>query len=98
MRLAVRSRDLDPLDHVNNAVYVDWLDEALESAGWPTPAGLDGATLRLEYLASAERGNEVVVDLHGAPGWWSARIRRGDGLDLVRASCAPLARADAIGG
>jgi acyl-ACP thioesterase len=98
LRLAVRSRDLDPLDHVNNAVYVDWLDEALESAGWPTSAGLDGATLRLEYLASAERGDEVVVDLHEAPGGWSARIRRGDGLDLVRASCAPEARAGTIGG
>lgn len=33
----VRPRDLDPLGHVNNAVYMDWVDEALESAGWRRP-------------------------------------------------------------
>jgi acyl-ACP thioesterase len=31
--LAVRPSDLDPLDHVNNAVYVDWLEEAVEASG-----------------------------------------------------------------
>ena len=85
LTLGVRPRDLDPLDHVNNAVYVDWLDETLEAAGWrPTP--LDTAeTWRLEYLASAERGDEVVVDLHGDAGAWHARIRRTGGAELMRA-------------
>ena len=32
-RFHVRRRDLDPLDHVNNSVYVDYLEEALEAAG-----------------------------------------------------------------
>jgi acyl-CoA thioesterase FadM len=83
--LQVRPRDLDPLDHVNNAVYVDWLDEALEVAGW-RPATPEGAeTWRLEYLASAGRGDEVVVDLHGDAGAWQARIRRPDGPELLRA-------------
>ena len=87
VQLAVRTRDLDPLDHVNNAVYVDWLDEALDDGGWADAAAGDhGFTLRLEYLASAERGNAVVVDLYGRPEAWLAQIRRGDGLDLVRAS------------
>lgn len=82
----VRPRDLDPLAHVNNAVYVDWLDEALESAGW-RPSPPNGAeTWRLEYLASAGRGDEVVAELHGSAGAWAARIRRTDGLDLLRAS------------
>jgi acyl-ACP thioesterase len=42
--LAVRPSDLDPLDHVNNAVYVDWLEEALEATGWGRPrrSPLDG--------------------------------------------------------
>jgi acyl-ACP thioesterase len=31
--VAVRPSDLDPLDHVNNAVYVDWLEEAVEASG-----------------------------------------------------------------
>lgn len=85
LTLDVRPRDLDPLDHVNNAVYVDWLDEALEAAGW-RPVPLDTAeTWRLEYLASAERGDEVVVDLHGETGAWHARIRRTGGAELMRA-------------
>ncbi|MBI2781105.1 MAG: hypothetical protein HYX55_04830 [Chloroflexi bacterium] len=91
LTLSVRPRDLDPLDHVNNAVYVDWLEEALEAAGWrPDPPGANEAagseTWRLEYLASAGRGDEVVVDLHGDAAAWRARIRRADALELMRAS------------
>lgn len=85
LALQVRPRDLDPFDHVNNAVYVDWLDEALEAAGWRGDPGSAAETWRLEYLASAGRGDEVVVDLHGDPSAWSARIRRVDGPELVRA-------------
>jgi hypothetical protein len=67
-------------------VYVDWLDEALDVARWPTLDGSAGTTLRLEYLASAERGDDVEVELRGQPGSWSALIRRSGGLDHVRAS------------
>ena len=85
MALGVRPRDLDPLDHVNNAVYVDWLDEAVEAAGWRPAVRDTPETWRLEYLASAGRGDEVVVDLHGAGADWQARIRRSDGAELLRA-------------
>lgn len=87
-RLRVRASELDPLDHVNNAVYVDWIDEALQSAGWGSATALPRVA-RIEYLASAERGDEVTVDLHGGAGGWTAVIRRSDGLDLVRASGEP---------
>lgn len=83
--LAVRPRDLDPLDHVNNAVYVDWLAEALEAAGWRPADAAVAETWRLEYLASAERGDDVVVDLHGDAEAWQARIRRSGGTELLRA-------------
>ena len=83
--LAVRPSDLDPLDHVNNAVYVDWLEEALDAAGWQGGTSTLPRVSRLEYLASAERGDAVAVDLHGAPDAWIARIRRPDGAELVRA-------------
>ncbi len=43
-------------------------------------------TTRLEYLASAERGDGVVVDLHGVAERWAAVIRRADGLPLLRAA------------
>ena len=83
-RSTVRPSDLDPLDHVNNAVYLDWLEEALGAAGWPLRRRRSGSC-RLEYLASAERGDDVAVELHGEPAAWQAVIRRADGLELVRA-------------
>ena len=92
--LNVRPSDLDPLDHVNNAVYLDWLEEALETAGWLEQASALPRTCRLEYLASAARGDAVRVELHGRPESWQAVIRREDGLELVRAMGAtptPLA-------
>lgn len=85
LTLGVRPRDLDPLDHVNNAVYMDWLDEALEAAGWRPAPPDTSETWRLEYLASAERGDEIVVDLHGDAAAWHARIRRPGGPELMRA-------------
>jgi acyl-ACP thioesterase len=85
IELRVRPSDLDPLGHVNNAVYVDWLEEALESAGWPVAAAALPRSCRLEYVASAARGDEVRVALHGGPASWTAAIRRQDGSELVRA-------------
>jgi acyl-ACP thioesterase len=87
-RLRVRPSDLDPLDHVNNAVYVDWLEEALEDAGWGEAITAQPRTYRLEYLAPAARGDEVDVALHGAENAWSAAIRRADGTELIRAEGA----------
>ncbi|HEX2625917.1 MAG TPA: acyl-ACP thioesterase domain-containing protein [Candidatus Limnocylindrales bacterium] len=83
--LSVRGRDLDPLDHVNNAVYLDWLWEARDAAGaaWTaTPV----AALDIEYLASAARGDTVTVAMHGTPAAWTAVIRGSSGVELVRAA------------
>lgn len=85
VELRVRPSDLDPLDHVNNAVYVDWLEEALEDAGWRTASEALPRSYRLEYLASAARGDTVTVHLHGSASAWAAVIRRADASDLVRA-------------
>ena len=81
----VRVGELDPLDHVNNAVYVDWLDEALVAADWNVATALPRRA-RIEYLASAERGDDVAIELYGDALRWAAVIRRSDGLGLVRAS------------
>jgi acyl-ACP thioesterase len=92
-RLTVRPSDLDPIDHVNNAVYVDWLEEAIEAAGWsggpsaaPAASGSTPGTLRIEYLASAARGESIEIALFGGADGWRARIGREDGLELVRAA------------
>jgi len=85
LRIAVRGRDLDPLDHVNNAVYLDWLWEARDAAGeaWTS---VPPATLGIEYLASAARGDTVTVELHGTPEAWTGVIRGATGVEFVRAA------------
>lgn len=89
--IAVRHQDLDPMGHVNNAVYLDWVDDALGAAG------LESATtaprrLKLEYVASAGPGDEIEALAWRADGLgdgWHALVRRpADGLDLVRAASA----------
>jgi acyl-ACP thioesterase len=83
----VRPSDLDPVDHVNNAVYVDWLEEAIEAVGWASSAaGSSPGTLRIEYLGSAARGEAIEIDLFGAPDDWRASIGRSDRTELVRAA------------
>jgi acyl-ACP thioesterase len=84
LELGVRGRDLDPLDHVNNAVYLDWLWEARDAAGEAWTA-VGPASLRLEYLASAARGDTVTVELHGTPDAWTGVIRGSSGVEFVRA-------------
>jgi acyl-ACP thioesterase len=83
IRFAVRPHDLDPMGHVNNAAYLDWLEEALLAAG-ADPTVLPRRA-RLEYLASAAPGEDVIVSVELGGGHWSARIRRAAGGDLLRA-------------
>jgi acyl-CoA thioesterase FadM len=87
LRLAVRPRDLDPVGHVNNAVYLDWLEEALVARGHGRGL-LDAVprTARIEYLAAAGPGDEVEVRTTRDDRSWSARIDRADGVALLRAS------------
>jgi len=85
LEMVVRGRDLDPFDHVNNAVYLDWLWEAREAAGAPWTARA-ARTLRIEYLASAGRGDAVTVELHGHAEAWTGVIRGAAGQQFVRAA------------
>jgi len=82
IRFGVRPHDLDPMGHVNNAAYLDWVEEALEATG----EGV--ATLprraRLEYLASAAPGDEIVVTTWRDGSAWAARIARASGGELLR--------------
>ena len=87
VRFRVRPQDLDPMGHVNNAAYLDWLEEALLQA---PPGGLGVTDLprlaRLEYRASAEPGDEIVVSAWRDGGSWQARIERPSGEELLRAA------------
>jgi len=83
IRFGVRPHDLDPMGHVNNAMYLDWVEEGLLATGADVTAR--PRRCRLEYLASAGPGDEVVVTTWRDGGRWAARVARGNGDELLRA-------------
>jgi acyl-CoA thioesterase FadM len=95
-RTSVRPQDLDPMGHVNNAAYVDYLEEALHAAG-EAAAGLLSAVprrVRLEYTAPAAPGAALVGaawpdEDSDEDGGWAWRLDDGQGRDLARARVLP---------
>jgi len=87
----VRPQELDPMDHVNNAVYADWLDEAILATGvsGDEAVGVIPRLARLEYAREAAPGATVDADVWAADGGWSCRLSDADG-DLLRARLEPL--------
>ena len=57
MPLTVRRSELDPMAHVNNAAYIDYLDEHVFAAATPRDAATDTTALpgRVHRLSRAER-------------------------------------------
>jgi acyl-CoA thioesterase FadM len=87
-RFRVRAQELDPMAHVNNAAYADWLDESIleaDEAGGPAPTGAVPRRVRLEYARAAEGGESLDSACWRADGGWSCLIARaGDGAELLR--------------
>ena len=73
------------MDHVNNAVYADWLDEAVIAAGDRSATRAIPRRARLEYAAPAAAGSEVSSDAWPELDGWSMRLRDAAGHDLLRA-------------
>jgi acyl-CoA thioesterase FadM len=94
MTLTVRPQELDPMDHVNNAVYADWLDETLIAAGGQGVVRAVPRLVRLEYARAAEPGASLVVEAWPDAGGWSCRITDAEGADLLRARTETLAQTD----
>jgi len=85
MTIAVRPQELDPMDHVNNAVYADWLDEVVIDGGGEADVRTIPRTVRLDYARAVEAGATVAVEAwRDGPGW-SMRVRDTDGADYLRA-------------
>jgi acyl-CoA thioesterase FadM len=91
--LSVRPQELDPLDHVNNAAYADWLEEAVLAATGPDGRRIVGAIPRrvaLEYALAAGPGEALDAITWAEAGGWSCRVvRSGDGAELLRARLEP---------
>jgi acyl-CoA thioesterase FadM len=97
-RFQVARRDLDPLSHVNNSVYVDYLEEALAATG-ADAAGLLETTPRryeVDFLASAERDDILVGRTWPHEGGWAYRLSRDNGTEVFRARVSAL-RGPALG-
>jgi acyl-ACP thioesterase len=84
----VRPQDLDPMDHVNNAVYLEWVEEILAAAGLDAAVGALPRRLRLEYRASAAGQEEIEATCWTDGSTWFVRIAGGDGAALVEATGA----------
>jgi acyl-ACP thioesterase len=87
--LHVRPQELDPMDHVNNAVYADWLDEQVLRNGGEAEVRAIPRTVRLEYARAVERDSTVSAEAWRDPGGWSCRVRDETGADCLRARIEP---------
>jgi acyl-CoA thioesterase FadM len=68
----VRRHELDPMNHVNNAVYLDWAEEAVASAGGP----IDDLPRRwrLEFLGAAGPTSRIRRLAWPTDGGWACLI------------------------
>ena len=87
--LRVRPQDLDPMGHVNNAVYLDWIEEAVDAAGDPDATVGLPRHVSIEYAASAEPGDALAAAAWMDARTWCVRLARvGDGSEVLRARLA----------
>ena len=88
--LRVRPHELDPLGHVNNAVYLDWLEEAVVGAGAEDALADRPRLARLEYVRPAQPGSEVSVAVWStSEGGWACRMSDAAVGELLRAELRP---------
>jgi acyl-ACP thioesterase len=87
--LTVRPHEVDPYAHANNAVYLDWLEEAILAAdpeGGGAALGAVPRTYRLEFALAVEAGAQLesVAWREGVD--WAYRLGGGSGgADRFRA-------------
>jgi acyl-ACP thioesterase len=85
----VRPQELDPMDHVNNGVYADWLDEGILGAGERAAVRAVPRLVRLDYARAAEPMASLVTETWPDDAGWSFRAAD-DAGDLLRGRLEPL--------
>jgi acyl-CoA thioesterase FadM len=75
-RFSVRPQELDPMAHANNAAYIDWLEETVAAGAGGEALAAMPRRYRLEYLAAAAPGADLVAACWSADGRaWSHVLR-----------------------
>ena len=87
--LTPRLRELDPMGHTNNGVYLDWLDEAVAAAGGADAVVAFPRRYRLEYLRPAGPGSALVAAAWRDGAGWAHRLAAADGTELLRGRLDP---------
>jgi acyl-CoA thioester hydrolase len=84
--VVVRPADTDPMAHVNNAAYLDYLEERLAIAGlgdWP---GRIPRRYRLEYLVPTAPGDRLTAETWAQGDGIAHRLLGPDGVEVLRAT------------
>jgi acyl-CoA thioesterase FadM len=87
----VRPQDIDPMGHVNNAAYLDYLEEAVLAAGSDGAKAIAAVPRRIlvEYVAAAPPGAMLAgtawrIEVADGGGWaW--RLADETGRELAKA-------------
>jgi acyl-ACP thioesterase len=78
------------MDHVNNAVYLDWLEDAVLAAGEASAElSLVPRRYSLEYAAAADAGMALSDAAWRDDAGWRYRLTGTDGADVFRAAIDP---------
>jgi acyl-ACP thioesterase len=102
-RFAVRPHEIDPMDHANNAVYLDWLEDSIHAAADAAAARAATTDLprryRMEFVLAAEAGTELEGAAWRDGDGWSYRLTGAEGgADRFRAQVATGRAAAGSGG
>ena len=88
-RFDVRRSEVDPMAHVNNAAYLDYLEESLAEAGALEALSERPRRYVLEYQQAAEPGASLVGATWRDGDGWAYRLTDEAGTDLLRARFIP---------
>jgi acyl-ACP thioesterase len=89
VRWDVSIRDLDPMGHVNNATYLDVVDESLAADAHTLAGPMPPVRYEIEYLRPALPRTTVDVSHWARDGHVLVRCTDPAGADLVRARVTP---------
>ncbi len=84
-QVSVLPRDIDPMAHVNNAAYLDYLEEGLAAAGAEADLSRVPRRYRLEYVTAAELGDRLHATVWREGPGWAYRLNGEGARDILRA-------------